>query len=78
MDYLAERPDEPVPVKEVWAELGYDGRQMGGMIGGASKRAERYGRKNLPWRWLKQGRTWTYYMPRQHAEVLRSIRGRAV
>jgi hypothetical protein len=73
LGFLSERPDERLSLAEVSAGVGYNGRQLGGMLGGAAKRAEKLG-PSVPWGWHHLGGAWTYFMPRRYAEVFVKVR----
>lgn len=70
--FLSARPEARLSLEEVSAGIGYGGKQIGGMLGGAAKRARGYS-LGVPWGWQHEGSTWLYFMPQRYADVIAAI-----
>ncbi len=71
LDYLIDRPDQPVSGRELAVHLGVTGEQFRGVMGGPSQRLRRWPFESR--RDFETGQT-IYTLPRREAEVLQTVR----
>jgi len=70
--FLSARPEVRLSLEALSAGIGYDGKQIGGMLGGATRRAKGYN-LGVPWGWQHEGSKWMYFMPQRYADVIANI-----